>query len=554
MPAAAASPKGDTNVKETIESILIAFILAFIFRCFIVEAFVIPTGSMAPTLMGAHLQFRCPDCGYHFTTSFPNQDETFSVPEETGKIYGAICPNCGMRLPKTLPDDPDNDADNPTVRYGDRILVMKYLYLLHPPRRWDVVVFKTPDTPRGATGDYTVNYIKRLIGRPNERLFVAEGDLFVAPNTGKPAQESDFTIQTKPRPAQDALWRIVYDADYVPVGLKRSYVNSRGASFDDPPWRQPWQGWSGTGWTNNDSAKGVSARQFAFDNASSTGTLAFDPTAVPNTAPLTDWLAYDQTDQQVLSEHDSLERASYGLNTMTVRNVPDLKLDVVVDRFAGDGSLRLVVGKTGDAEFFAEVTAKSVKLVKHLGDSNRTIGEVARPSGPMRLSIENVDYRVAVCVNGDEKLATTPADYKPDVTAIVRRAEKQNPGPAGYARIDGDRCRAELSHVQLWRDVYYRDSDPGIARGTAKRFPENIVELGADEYFCMGDNSFRSSDGRYWTSDVNLEDESLTTQAGVVPGRFLLGKAFFVYWPAGFRAYPGLPPLIPNFGEMRFIR
>ena len=50
-------PKADeTNegsIKETIESILIAFILAFIFRGFVVEAFVIPTGSMATTLLGA---------------------------------------------------------------------------------------------------------------------------------------------------------------------------------------------------------------------------------------------------------------------------------------------------------------------------------------------------------------------------------------------------------------------------------------------------------------------------------------------------------------------
>jgi len=42
-------------------------------------------------------------------------------------------------------------------------------------------------------------------------------------------------------------------------------------------------------------------------------------------------------------------------------------------------------------------------------------------------------------------------------------------------------------------------------------------------------------------------------KAGVVPGRFLLGKAFFVYWPAGYRPYPGLPGLVPNFAEMRFI-
>src|SRR5205814_7542873 len=60
----------ETNIKETIESILVAFILAFIFRAFVVEAFVIPTGSMAPTLMGAHLRFRCDDCGYEWTVNY----------------------------------------------------------------------------------------------------------------------------------------------------------------------------------------------------------------------------------------------------------------------------------------------------------------------------------------------------------------------------------------------------------------------------------------------------------------------------------------------------
>ena len=39
-------------IRETVESIVIAFVLAFLFRTFEAEAFVIPTGSMAPTLMG----------------------------------------------------------------------------------------------------------------------------------------------------------------------------------------------------------------------------------------------------------------------------------------------------------------------------------------------------------------------------------------------------------------------------------------------------------------------------------------------------------------------
>ncbi|HSU69376.1 MAG TPA: S26 family signal peptidase, partial [Tepidisphaeraceae bacterium] len=66
----AARPIEEGSIKETIESILVAFVLAFIFRAFVVEAFVIPTGSMAPTLMGAHMRFVCQDCGYRFDVNY----------------------------------------------------------------------------------------------------------------------------------------------------------------------------------------------------------------------------------------------------------------------------------------------------------------------------------------------------------------------------------------------------------------------------------------------------------------------------------------------------
>ena len=65
--------KASGGVKETIESILIAFILAFVFRAFVVEAFVIPTGSMATTLMGAHMNFTCTDCGYKWRVNYNAQ-------------------------------------------------------------------------------------------------------------------------------------------------------------------------------------------------------------------------------------------------------------------------------------------------------------------------------------------------------------------------------------------------------------------------------------------------------------------------------------------------
>src|SRR3954465_9027194 len=96
----------ETNIKETIESILVAFILAFVFRAFVVEAFVIPTGSMAPTLMGAHARFTCEQCGYKFEANFSSggdgaieaevPHDRFPTPPRnarysTQKIH---CPNC----------------------------------------------------------------------------------------------------------------------------------------------------------------------------------------------------------------------------------------------------------------------------------------------------------------------------------------------------------------------------------------------------------------------------------------------------------------------------
>src|SRR2546422_4176104 len=74
-PAVRNPESSEGNIKDTIESILVAFILAFIFRAFVVEAFVIPTGSMAPTLMGAHMRFRCDDCGYEWTVNYSGGGE-----------------------------------------------------------------------------------------------------------------------------------------------------------------------------------------------------------------------------------------------------------------------------------------------------------------------------------------------------------------------------------------------------------------------------------------------------------------------------------------------
>jgi signal peptidase I len=75
-----------------------------------------------------------------------------------------------------------------------------------------------------------------------------------------------------------------------------------------------------------------------------------------------------------------------------------------------------------------------------------------------------------------------------------------------------------------------------------------------DQFFVLGDNSPQSLDSRCWTKAApSLRLDSY--QLGTVPRYDMLGRAWFVYWPSGFR----LPrvnslPIVPNVGKMRLIR
>ena len=130
------------------------------------------------------------------------------------------------------------------------------------------------------------------------------------------------------------------------------------------------------------------------------------------------------------------------------------------------------------------------------------------------------------------------------------------------------RQKCEVSHLSLWRDVYYTPSydsyGPREIDNASPHSPIVLHKAGQidsdgkpyeNEYFVLGDNSILSGDARHWTTKVDLvQGEDLELESGRVPQRFLLGRAFFVYWPVGYRPMsPNMPGLIPNFGEMRFI-
>lgn len=185
------------NVVTLFEWLLVAFILALLFQGFAMQAFQIPTGSMAETLRGDHFPFRCTRCGFAFDV-----DSGMS-------INRAQCPNCDYILPP---------AAIGRMKHGDRIFVLKSIYQFFDPHRWDVVVFKNPLNPKD-------NFIKRLIALPGETVRLIQGDVYI-----------DGQIMRKPVQVQRELWMPIYLQDYPICGGKQG---ASSAFVSDP--NSSWQ-------------------------------------------------------------------------------------------------------------------------------------------------------------------------------------------------------------------------------------------------------------------------------------------------------------------------
>jgi signal peptidase I len=106
-------------LREWIESIVIAFILAMFIRTFLVQAFKIPTGSMRPTL---------------------SEGDLILVSK---LIYGAKIPFTDLRLPA-----------------------------LRQPKRGDIIVFIYPQ-------DAKKDFIKRLVASEGETVEIKNGTIYV---------------------------------------------------------------------------------------------------------------------------------------------------------------------------------------------------------------------------------------------------------------------------------------------------------------------------------------------------------------------------------------
>ncbi len=223
------------SIVTLLEWLLVAFILALVFQGFGVQAFQIPTGSMAETLRGAHYRFRCFRCGYEFDTG-----------KDSYMLDRPQCPNCDFQQPP--------HAIAP-AKNGDRIFVLKCIYQFFDPKRWDVVVFKNPINPRD-------NYIKRLIALPGETVQLINGDVYI---NGK--------IQRKPLNVQAELWMPVFLQDHQPLSASDFFSEQirKGEDKNNHIWHNPFENEPGAAWDLQ------SARYTLKDTSDKWHTIAFQP-------------------------------------------------------------------------------------------------------------------------------------------------------------------------------------------------------------------------------------------------------------------------------------
>lgn len=533
-PAEPVTPKGrpKESMRDTIESILFAFVLAFLFRTFEAEAFVIPTGSMAPTLYGRHKESNCTACGHHIVVGASH--EVFSESGylvENARLRSAICPNCGYQNDQLF----DAMAFN-----GDRILVNKFPYEFGEPQRWDVFVFKYPEGPQ-------TNYIKRLVGLPNETLRIRGGNLY------RIEDRAERILRKSPE-KQRVLQIPVYDDDNFPGRLLEAGWPERWAGVTTgevgliPGWEE-----TKTGWQADAKARTYS---ISLEQSTSPAWLRYrhffpmprDWRDLANQHPLQpqarligDFCGYNAT----LSYHEEADRIDFGPYW-----VPDLTLNFEVDvsQVAEQGELLIELCE-GTIWYRCRINARSGEAVLEEVNSqlDQQTTELARGMTPIRgagkyrISFANVDDRLCLWVN--DRLI----DFK-DGALLSEAGATGNPFPTDRdltpVGIAATGLAATVSHLRLERDMYYRVGYPGrsyapvehellrnmhhpeswseVYARHSEMLEERTMEIGPDHYVAFGDNSPQSNDSRMW----HLGDET-------VPRKYLVGKAFWIYWPHG---------------------
>jgi signal peptidase I len=535
----------DNTAIGTLQSLIVAFVLAMTFRGFVAEGFVIPTGSMAPTLLGEHFRVRAPDTGWEFAIGDLDRPASAQI---KAALDRAADPMLGKEYKGTAVG-----RQRLRPRMGDRILVVKMLYPFFEPSRFDVVVFKNPTDPNGEAG----NYIKRLIGLPNESIWLVDGDVFVAPED-RAHDYDEYSVQRKPEHIQRAVWQPIHDSDYIPVN----------ESVRD-------QGWRGSPWIGNDAWEIGGAdhpRQYRCTTGEPS-VLEWDNHRIQ----LIDFAPYNE----ILEQFRPSSAVYVNDFRVAATIMPDTEgLEMTFEIIAREQRYQFRL-----ADGIAQVRFRHVDWpddAPEQGWEGSAPVEIDPIPAREATNVEfwHVDQMMSIFVNG-HRVAEYAYDWKPrerlehatgQFGEAIDQLALMPPARPAELRWQFEGTPLTMTRVQVDRDLFYRfdtlgprpvvlknPTMPEYADLVESRYgfgthPENLAILDHDEFFMLGDNSRASQDSRLWGNPHPLVATKIDAKPFIVNRKLLLGKAWVVYFPSPLPMSDGGKAYIPDFGRLRFIR
>jgi len=520
IPSGSQQPAVQRNSpRHFLEAMVVLAIAVAVFRAFVLEGFLISTGSMAPALWGHHFRLTCPDCRFEFAVGAP---EAQANSEVAPRLH--VCPNCRY----------DHiQSQDILVHEGDQLLVDKQAYLWQSPQRWSPVVFRNPLQSTQA-------FAKRIIGLPGETISLREGDIYIrgAIERKSLAEQRELRIliadsQFQPQ-FQDPNWQ----PRWAPANARASLCwtkSEAGFRFEPSAEAASDKGLDSLAWLNyrhwtrvGGSLKTtVPLERWPSDIPLPTpeASLRFDPVkqtlscqgALP--AEISERLQslstneqfrqsiqelFDRSHEQPIT--DSLVYNPTGIvQEKPVRDVM-VELDVLADSVQSQLFIKLF---DGQFHFLTEIDfADHVVRLTVAGHS-----EVVRTGPlpelpfeqPVRIEVSVFDRQVLVAVNG--KTLFEPYAYRP--------AETDAQPIRIPIALAAQGAPLNLLRQRVYRDVYYR-TPPRHEEAT----PVPVeYRLGPQEYFVLGDNSAISIDSRHWP-------------AGSVRQELLIGRPVIVHLPS----------------------
>jgi signal peptidase I len=385
-------------VKENIEAIIIAFIMALVIRCFCIEVFKIPSSSMEPILLGdvsdKHPAETCPFGAYHVSPG------------------------------------------------GDRIMVTKYYYAFSQIERFDVVVFKFPL-------NQAKNFIKRVVGLPDESLKIYRGNLYV-----KKKGEERFQIARRTLRTQDSIW-------IDPAKGSKGFLGTK-ADFE----------------------------------------RSWDPKALPDRkGPAT----HTVTDGELSTQEAAGERSlqfSYkpgSLDDGSGQSVDDMHIAFEFEMTSPRGQVFAELANAyGRFEVLLDTEGGSL-LRCHLPSKDAAgrivTNVVTQPLTDVRISVDHwykldlsiVDGMAYVRINDGEPRARQPfIDFRENLVEV--------PNPERRIAFGTRGVTFKVKNLALGRDIYYRGRD----RNSMDLHEDEELVIPAGHYVMMGDNVANSHDSRAW--------------------------------------------------------